>query len=174
MRMPSCMLAINTHSIVTTNSLVDQIDLEEGLNVITYRQPGRNSVIPFLLCAKRRLRDRSERRTDCHTTDEHVVQRGCVDSQFIQKNSKKYKSLYFYVFYAEQILPVPRRLAVALPLLDMSAPTAMAARTAWTLTTLAVGAMAQPAPPPPLPEQYMVQPCNHFDATAWNCTFRQK
>ena len=95
----ACLQSTHMQCIVTTNSLVDQIDLEEELNVITYRQPGRNSVIPFLLCAKRRLRDRSERRTDCHTTDEHVVpERLCGLFQFEKVQLKA--CMYFCVFYA--------------------------------------------------------------------------
>jgi hypothetical protein len=28
--------------------------------------------------------------------------------------------------------------------------------------------------PPPLPDMFLEQPCDHFDATQWNCTFMQK
>ena len=42
------------------------------------------------------------------------------------------------------------------------------------LVTMVIGAIGQHAPPPPLPEKLMEQPCDHFDATQWNCTFMQK
>jgi pimeloyl-ACP methyl ester carboxylesterase len=36
------------------------------------------------------------------------------------------------------------------------------------------GGSASPTPAPTLPAQYFSQPCDHFNAASWNCTFQQK